>query len=877
MTTVRQLNVSGGELAPALYPRTDTSKFQAGFRTVRNMIVRKDGSLENRQGGEKKSNTRADKKTRLIEFRVTGEDSYHVELSHLKLRILRHGVPSGVPYMGTSEIVSITKANPGVLKFTPVYGIGNGDEVYVSGVPGMQEINGRTFIVTGYNFANSTFQLYDEQGNPVDTTTWGTFIASSSAVIQKNVVIDTEWTEDEIDEVDYDQSIDVMKLVQWNHEPKDLQRDVSDWYLIPTQFSSVPPSMLSGANLPAFGAGSGATGTVYYAITAITANGEETVDVNVTSTGNLNPTPTYFNQLGWNPDAAGITYYVYRRVDGVFGLIGSVVSQATGYQANMFKDVGVTPDTTRTIGGYYNPFNGAGNWPACVAYIQQRTAYGRTKNKPETVFMSMVGLYDKFIKRSPGDPIRDSDSIEFNLAGRSINPVHYLFDLNGMVMMTESSEQYLGNEAITPSSIRPSAQSYNGTKPGIKPAPMNNTLLYLQNLGSVIRELGFEYQVDGYRGDDLTTFSSHLFKNKQIVSWAYQQIPNSVLWVVRNDGTFITLTHVKEQQILAWTRHDVEGGFVEAVSCAREGTEDTVYLTVRRSVDGQERRFYERVPSRNLTHINDAKFMESHVTYDGTNRSVFAFVTIADPSNSWDYETVMNMTSNAPFFSASLVGKQIHVYDASGDVIRFTIDSYVNGSAVTGRPHKTVPVSLRNQAVNTFGIATNVVSNLDHLEGKEVSALGDGMVISSPHNSLNDNVVVVTNGKATFEKFYVHVTVGLPITADLETLNIDTVNGETMVDKMKQISKVILEVEETRGIFAGQKAPTGDDYLQGLDEVKPRFDESYEKPNSLITGKMDVIIQSQWNSNGRVLIRQVDPLPMGILSVSPDGLIPFNE
>lgn len=36
-------------------------------------------------------------------------------------------------------------------------------------------------------------------------------------------------------------------------------------------------------------------------------------------------------------------------------------------------------------------------------------------------------------------------------------------------------------------------------------------------------------------------------------------------------------------------------------------------------------------------------------------------------------------------------------------------------------------------------------------------------------------------------------------------------------------------------------------------------------------------IKSEWNSNGRVFMRQVDPLPSSILAVVPTGLVPFGN
>ena len=54
-------------------------------------------------------------------------------------------------------------------------------------------------------------------------------------------------------------------------------------------------------------------------------------------------------------------------------------------------------------------------------------------------------------------------------------------------------------------------------------------------------------------------------------------------------------------------------------------------------------------------------------------------------------------------------------------------------------------------------------------------------------------------------------------------------------------------------------------------------EERYSDPNALVTDKFTIPIPGEWNSNGRIFLRQVDPLPMAILSVSPNGNFPLRQ
>lgn len=83
-------------------------------------------------------------------------------------------------------------------------------------------------------------------------------------------------------------------------------------------------------------------------------------------------------------------------------------------------------------------------------------------------------------------------------------------------------------------------------------------------------------------------------------------------------------------------------------------------------------------------------------------------------------------------------------------------------------------------------------------------------------------------------------------------------------------------VEETRGLFAGTREPSASDPLDGLTELKIRESESMDSPVDLTSDPVEIITESTWNNNGRVFIRQVDPLPMTILSIAPSGNIPYQ-
>jgi hypothetical protein len=103
-------------------------------------------------------------------------------------------------------------------------------------------------------------------------------------------------------------------------------------------------------------------------------------------------------------------------------------------------------------------------------------------------------------------------------------------------------------------------QGNRGSEP-IEPIIIGNSLLFISRGGSSIRDYGYNFDVDGYTGDELTLLASHLFEDSSVRAWAFQKAPYSVVWVVMEDGSLVGLTYDKDQKVIAWHQHETEGTF----------------------------------------------------------------------------------------------------------------------------------------------------------------------------------------------------------------------------------------------------------------------------------------------------------------------------
>jgi hypothetical protein len=195
-------------------------------------------------------------------------------------------------------------------------------------------------------------------------------------------------------------------------------------------------------------------------------------------------------------------------------------------------------------------------------------------------------------------------------------------------------------------------------------------------------------------------------------------------------------------------------------------------------------------------------------------------------------------------------------YDALYCVIQRTI----NGNSVR-YIERMAPRQFVDQADAFFvdcgatysGASATTITGLDFLEGETVSILADGAV--HPQR-------VVTSGAITLDVAATKVQVGLPIEADAQTLPIalqmqDSSFGQ---GRIKAVNKAWLRVFKSSGIFVGP----AEDKLVEAKQAHP----VYGAPPTLKSEEIPVLTTPTWADGGQVFIRQADPLPLTIVSLT---------
>ena len=655
--------------------------------------------------------------------------------------------------------------------------------------------------------------------------------------------VPTNYVEADLFDIHFVQSADVLTLVHPNYPPAELRRyGATQWQLINISF--VPNlSAPTGVSATATGTGS----TVYnYVVATVGSNG---IDMSLPSTlasctGNILVTGNY-NTITWTAAPLAKRYNVYKQFNGLYGYIG----QTDGLT---FKDDNITADVGQCPSEFYNPFDSTGNYPQAVSYFEQRRAFAGTINKPQNLWLTRSGTESNL---SYSLPTQDSDSINFRVAAREANTIRHIIPLTNMVLLTSSAEwrvTSINTDAITPTSVSVRPQSYVGAS-NVQPVIINNAMIYAAARGGHVRELAYSWQASGYVTGDLSLRAPHLFDGNTIVDMCFAKAPQPVVWMVSSSGKLLGITYVPEQQVGSWHRHDTDGTF-ESCCVVAEGNEDVLYVVVKRTVNGASVRYVERMASRLFTDPADAFFVDAGATLNTANTTATT-ITISG-GTTWGTSDTLTITASAATFAYPALTDLNDAFvfkDASGNSYRITITGVTSTTVAIGRIDNTLPTALRNTPINSFSFARDSVSGLSWLEGKTVSILADGAV--HPQR-------VVTGGTVMLDQAASKVTVGLPITADIQTLpwfaQIDAGFGQ---GRTKNVNRVWLRVYRSSGIFVGADS-------DHLTEAKQRTTEPYGSPPSYKSDELQVVITPTWNNSGQVFVRQKDPLPLTVVSMT---------
>jgi hypothetical protein len=527
------------------------------------------------------------------------------------------------------------------------------------------------------------------------------------------VELTTVYTEAELYDIRYAQTGDVVYLVHASHPVQKLTRSShTSWAITTVTFDTTidPPTSPTAT----FVGGTPGTFTQNYLITSVDVNGQESIASVVAAATTAKQSSQWIDDdhidVAWTAEPDAVSYNIYKEIGGYYGLAG--VSDGV-----TFLDTNFIPDTAFTPPVEYNPLSGT-NYPSVVAFHEQRLWFGGSNENPNTFYASQTGDFENFNKSKP---LRADDSLEFTLASGKINQIKWMTSFDDLLIGTTGTEfRVFGSTdgAITPLNVTAKPQSAWGSGT-LSPIVIGNSVVHAQRQGSTVRDLFYSLEKNGYEGNDLSILANHIFDGYSLISWAFQQTPDSILWAVRSDGALIGMSFLKEHSIWGWHKHTTTG-FVKAVSVISDDDEDRVYITVQRFINSSVVRYIERLATkwRAFDKLDNAFFVDSGVK----KYNILKFSVVAGLDH-LEGETVVGLLDGTVLTEELVV---------SGGQVRLP---YAVNTAILGLPYSGAIAPMPFEAEADGGSTQGLVRGFGDIQIRLHESMGGKVAVGEYHHS----------------------------------------------------------------------------------------------------------------------------------------------
>jgi hypothetical protein len=234
---------------------------------------------------------------------------------------------------------------------------------------------------------------------------------------------------------------------------------------------------------------------------------------------------------------------------------------------------GVLSATPATNDWYEQAFSPLRGYPITAAFHQDRLVLGGSRALPNRLWLSRTGDYFNF---DLGTGL-DDQAIEFGIVSDQINAIRAVVSGRHLQVFTSGAEYMVTGDPLTPTHVQVKRQTRIGSAVdrSIPPMDIDGATLFVARSRNEIREFLYTDIEQAYQATDVALLTRAMIKSA--VDQDYDK-NRRLLFVVREDGLFATLTMFRPEQIAAWTLHDTQGT-VKAVAVVG----DRVYLQVLRA------------------------------------------------------------------------------------------------------------------------------------------------------------------------------------------------------------------------------------------------------------------------------------------------------
>lgn len=274
----------------------------------------------------------------------------------------------------------------------------------------------------------------------------------------------------------------------------------------------------------------------------------------------------------------------------------SYLSTTTVRALVIFPIPSAAGNTTRW---YQDAWGGDNGWPAAMTIHEGRLYFAGTQTRPTTLWGSRVDDFYDFRLDTPTDA-----AVSYTIASPNTSRIRWIVSSDDLLIGTKVDEWVLARRnADDIPRVRRQSTIGSDRKQALL---INDSVLYVQTDQRKLREFSWNSERNRYYAQDLNLLAEHL-GDKQFVEIAAATNPHTTIWLVTENGKLCSCLYDREQNITGWADHDTDGD-IESVCIVpgSAGADDEIWLAVRRTINGTDARFLERLNPNGISGLKTA-------------------------------------------------------------------------------------------------------------------------------------------------------------------------------------------------------------------------------------------------------------------------------
>lgn len=539
-TSPPQVAMSSGEVSPLLHRRFDYQRFQTGLSKCRGFLPMAEGAVTRTPGTWFRGNTKADAVARLVPFQFAANDAVVLEFTPNTMRVWRYG---NLVISGPSPYELATPF--GLASLGSLRWVQSADVLYmVDGINPIQRL-----ARTALDAWTITAQVFDQGPFRVQNLNKAQKVQASAVTGSITLTAD-------------------FGFFLPGHVGG-LMR------LTPTDNTSIPLWQPEEALTPG--------------PTALRRYGNNVYQLTLGAGTGINP-PVH--EEGEDLTDTGVQWLFKNDQIGIVR-ITSIVSPTVA-NATVLRPLSNAVVSDSTYGWSEGAWSALYGYPKAVEIFDQRLVAAATPAEPRTMWFSAIGEFANFL-----DGVEADEAFSYIIAGTgSVNQINSLQSGRAGLHVFALGEEFSSRaenraQAIGPTTAVFGRDSGIGSSPAEPISPTGDPI-FISRDRRRLHIVTFNLEADANRAKDISRPASHLGAEKfEEIVW--QGVPLSTAWLRTETGQLVAMAYDPTEEVLGWSLNGVAAGFVESltVTPAADGSLDTVTMSVRRTVNGVQRRFVE--------------------------------------------------------------------------------------------------------------------------------------------------------------------------------------------------------------------------------------------------------------------------------------------